>query len=118
MFDYSLVDDIVDSIIDGFAPEKIYIFGSVARHEARDGSDVDLMIVMDTDLDRIRRTIPIRLSLLQYRVDKDIIIVTPNELTEFTKNEYSFFNMILDTGVLAYEKASGCRNRISPTTVW
>lgn len=108
MFDYSVVNRIVDSIVSGFAPEKIYIFGSVARHEAHDGSDVDLMIVMDTDLDRTRRTIPIRLSLLQYRVDKDIIVVTPNELTEFTKNEYSFFNTILDTGVLAYEKTVPC----------
>mgnify|MGYP007002644651 FL=1 len=31
MFDYSLVDDIVDSVVDGFDPERIYIFGSVAR---------------------------------------------------------------------------------------
>ena len=107
MFDYSLVDDIVDSIVDGFDPERIHIFGSVARREARDDSDVDIVIVMDTHLDRVRRTIPVRLALLRYRVDKDIIVVTPCELTEFTIDERSFYNTVSDTGVLAYDRRCG-----------
>lgn len=107
MFDYSLVDDIVDSVVDGFDPERIYIFGSVARREARDDSDVDIMLVMDTHLDRVRRTIPVRLALLRYKVDKDIIVVTPCELAEFTIDERSFYNTVLNTGVLAYDRRCG-----------
>ena len=65
------------------------------------------MFVMDTHLDRVMRTIPVRLALLRYRVVEDIIVVTPCELAEFTIDERSFYNTVLDTRVLAYDQRCG-----------
>lgn len=36
-----------DRIVEAVQPEAIWLFGSAARGEARDGSDLDLLVIMD-----------------------------------------------------------------------
>ncbi len=45
MFDYSKVDEAVRRIVDATHPRMITIFGSVSRREARDDSDLDILVV-------------------------------------------------------------------------
>lgn len=103
MFDYSVVDRIVDRIVEQFSPEMIVIFGSVARHAAKKGSDVDILVVMDTDGSPLKRGVPIKMCLHDIRIDKDIIVVTPEEFEQEKDDEYSFVNEIVRTGYVAYE---------------
>lgn len=51
MFDYSKVNEVIERIISAFDPKMIIIFGSVARHEAHDGSDLDILVVFEGDVD-------------------------------------------------------------------
>lgn len=102
MFDYSVVDRIVDRIVEQFSPMMIVIFGSVARHAAKKGSDVDILMVMDTDGDPLKRGVPIKLCLHDILIDKDIIVVTPEEFEQEKDDEYSFVNEIVRTGYVAY----------------
>lgn len=44
------IAEIIDCIVQELAPEKIILFGSHARGEAREDSDVDLLVVAETDL--------------------------------------------------------------------
>jgi len=39
------IDEIVDRIAARFSPERILLFGSHARGDAREGSDLDLMVL-------------------------------------------------------------------------
>ena len=39
------IDEIVDRIAARFSPERIILFGSHARGDAREGSDLDLMVL-------------------------------------------------------------------------
>ncbi len=48
------VPSIVKEIVDGFSPRRVILFGSVARGDATEESDVDLMVVFD-HLDRAHR---------------------------------------------------------------
>lgn len=41
---YELIQEIKSRIISGVHPEKIILFGSYARGEAHEGSDIDLMM--------------------------------------------------------------------------
>ena len=50
MFDHALIDKIVDRIVSKFTPEKVIIFGSAAKGTAKAGSDVDILVIMDTEL--------------------------------------------------------------------
>jgi predicted nucleotidyltransferase len=51
-----LLQEIVDRLAQGLRPERIYLFGSRARDQARETSDIDLLVVVpDSDLPRHRR---------------------------------------------------------------
>lgn len=102
MFDYSLVDKTVDEIVRRFSPEKVIIFGSVARQEADDLSDLDILVVMDTDDPPYKRAAPIYLAVSSIRIPKDTIVLTPKEFAEDADNRFSFTSKIASTGVVAY----------------
>lgn len=40
--------DIIQNIINNYSPQKIVLFGSYARGEAHEGSDIDLMLIKET----------------------------------------------------------------------
>lgn len=103
MFDYSLVDETVKRIVEKFSPEKVIIFGSVARREADEHSDLDILVVMESDELPYLRSVPIRVAVAGIRVPKDIIVMTPSEFEEKKDNEFSFTHEIVRTGVVAYE---------------
>jgi predicted nucleotidyltransferase len=45
MTDHETVQEIVQRIVSAAHPEQIILFGSRARDEARDDSDVDLLVI-------------------------------------------------------------------------
>ncbi len=79
MITTSALEEIVQRIRDRFDPEKIILFGSYARDEATEQSDVDLLVVADTDLPRRERFPAVRRLLSGYPVGFDIIVKTPKE---------------------------------------
>jgi predicted nucleotidyltransferase len=102
MFDYSLVDIIVKRIVSDFNPHMIVIFGSVANRTAEDCSDLDLFVVMETDLTYYRRAPAILRNLLDVPIPMDILVVTPEEYEANKDNRTSFMSEILSTGKVAY----------------
>ncbi|MCL1811276.1 MAG: nucleotidyltransferase domain-containing protein [Methanomassiliicoccaceae archaeon] len=102
MFDYGLVDKIVERIVSDFDPHLVVIFGSVANHTAIDGSDLDLFIVMNTDLTYYRRAPAILRRLVDVPVPMDILVVTPEEYEANRNSKISFMSEILSTGKVAY----------------
>ena len=102
MFRYDLVDAIVRRIVDGFNPERVILFGSVARGDADEHSDVDLLVVVDTDADPFRLTAKMYRELADIRVPKDIIVVTPAEFEADRDNPLVFTSEIVRTGTVVY----------------
>ena len=102
MFDYQIVDRIVEILCREHSPSMIVVFGSVASHTAGDDSDVDLLVVMDTELDVLKRSVPLSLSLWEVKVPLDILVVTPEEFEAGMNDEYSFINHILSTGTVVF----------------
>ncbi len=74
---------VVEKIKISFNPEKIILFGSYAYGHPTIDSDVDLMIVMDTDASPHKRAVPIRKILKGIGFPKDIIVKTPEEFERF-----------------------------------
>jgi predicted nucleotidyltransferase len=48
--------EIVRRIVDAYQPERIYLFGSVARGEAGPDSDYDLLVIVPDDVPPERRS--------------------------------------------------------------
>ena len=79
------VERMVDRIVERFHPQKIILFGSHARGDARSGSDFDLLIVAPSDEPRWRRTVPLYRLLAGQGVPKDIVWWTPEEIAEWDR---------------------------------
>ena len=77
------LDVVIEKITSNFNPKKIILFGSYAYGHPTDDSDVDLLIVMDTDIKPHKRTVPIRKVLKGIGIPKDIIVKTPEEFERF-----------------------------------
>ena len=103
MFRYDLVDETIDTIVSRFHPEMIITFGSVARGLATDESDLDLLVIMDSDLKPIRRAREIYSATSDIDLPMDIIVLTPEEFIENRDDPYSFVSEIVRTGIVAYE---------------
>ncbi|MEK7823518.1 MAG: nucleotidyltransferase domain-containing protein [Candidatus Eisenbacteria bacterium] len=75
----AVIHEMVRVIVKHFHPEKVVLFGSHARGDAGEDSDVDLLIVMPIEGSRRQKRLEIRLALHDLDVPKDVVVVTPTE---------------------------------------
>ena len=106
-FDYSKVDVAVKHIVENHHPTKIILFGSASRHEAHTGSDIDLLVVMDTAKRIKEQEAEIYLSMPSIGVPVDILVITPEELDRQCRNPYSSIHSIVMVGKTVYSSDSG-----------
>jgi predicted nucleotidyltransferase len=99
------ISDLKDRIIETFRPfdpERIVLFGSMARSDHDEASDVDLIIVYETDkrfLDRLEEL------YLSWNIPKavDILAYTPSEY-ESMAAQSGFLQKVLSEGQMIYER--------------
>jgi predicted nucleotidyltransferase len=84
--------------------QKAILFGSLARDEVTAFSDLDLIIVQDTEARFLDRLEPFYAGL-DLRVDADILVYTPEELAEL-QTWNPFIQRALREGVVIYESES------------
>lgn len=112
----TLILHIAEEIRREYAPEQIILFGSYAYgHPTRD-SDVDLLIVKDTDKRRVDRFVEV--SRILFRLDIGIPvephIYTPGELRERLSLGDPFISEILQKGVKLYDRADAAVAGVVP----
>ena len=96
------LDDIVRRIVEVAEPERIILFGSVARGEANRHSDVDLLVVKDgSDLRRLAARIYRRLYGVGAAVD--IVMVTPRDVERYRDSHALVIKPALREGTVMYE---------------
>jgi len=86
-------------------PERILLFGSLVSDEIGPWSDIDLVIVQQTELrflDRLKEMI----DLLQPQVGMDLLVYTPEEFDQMKHGRLFFQEEILTKGQVLYEQAA------------
>ena len=73
----TIVATMVERIADRFDPERILLFGSRARGDAKDWSDVDLLVVMPDGTDRREAAVEMGVAVGDLPIAKDIVVTTP-----------------------------------------
>lgn len=101
--DQATVELMVGRIARAFRPLRIVLFGSLARGEARWGSDVDLLVVLPEAEDKRQKAIEIRRLLADLPVAKDILVTTPEELAQRGGLPGSLLQRALAEGKVVYE---------------
>jgi predicted nucleotidyltransferase len=111
----SLPADVISKIIQsliGLNIYKIILFGSYANGTATEDSDIDLVVILDTEEfaktfdDRMDRRRPISTALLEvnYQFPMDIIVYSRGEFNYLKNNEDFFVQEIETTGKKLYGK--------------
>ena len=100
-----VISAMVERIVRDFQPLRIVLFGSHARGEAHEGSDIDLLVVLPAVRDKRRDAVAIRRALADFPVGKDIIVTTPDEINLRGNMVGSILRPALRDGKAIYERA-------------
>jgi len=107
MIDSDKIDEVVNRIATKFNPDKIILFGSYANGTPNEDSDLDLLIVQETDLPMHKRGMDIRLSLIGSMIPIDILIFTQSEFDQEKNRRFSFLSSAIINSKVLYERAIG-----------
>ena len=105
--DKATIRAVAQLIAQKFDPEQIILFGSHARGNAGSHSDVDLLVVLKSLDGWPKRGNPIRLAIGEkFVLPVDVIVTTPEHLSEQRKNPYSFVHTALESQKILYERSA------------
>ena|ERR1700722_10917477 len=98
----SVVEKLVDQIVETAHPLRIVLFGSAARGDMGPYSDIDLLIVMPDGTDRgeISKQLYSRVGGVQR--DFDLIVATPSVLEKYKDNCALVYKWALKEGREVY----------------
>lgn len=95
------LENILNRIIEGYGPEKVYLFGSSIWGERREDSDIDLFIVKDSKDDRYKRQVEVR-RFVRGEAPVDLLVYTPSEVERRVNMGDLFIKKIINEGKLLY----------------
>lgn len=104
--DEATLREIVRRLVEAVDPDRIILFGSRARGDARPDSDLDLLIVKESDELRHRRAIPAYNALSGLGIPTDIIWRTRAEIAEWSRVPNHVVTRAIREGKVLYERVA------------
>jgi len=99
-----LLQEVVNRIVEALHPEKIVLFGSWAYGTPTPDSDVDLLVIMETDASYVERYLAVSRLLRPRPFPVDILVKTPEEIATALKEGDFFIREIFTKGKVLYER--------------
>lgn len=101
----NVLESIINLLKDKYKPEKVILFGSFAWGVPNKESDIDILIVKNTNLSFFKRLLEVRKLVSNARKGYafEPIVLTPKELEERLKMKDPFFTEILRQGKVLYD---------------
>ncbi len=99
-----MIQKLVERIVADYAPKKVILFGSYAYGEPNEYSDIDLLIIKDTDKRPIERWMEVK-RLLRDRSRKTSVsplVYTNHELDHRLAIKDFFIQEVLEKGEVLY----------------
>jgi len=102
-----VIDRMTRRIVREVGPQRILLFGSWARGEANEHSDVDLLVVEREPFgpNRSRRQEATRIwrCLSEFRIPTDILVYSISEVTQWKDSSHHVIARALREGKVLYE---------------
>lgn len=96
---------ITKQIIEKYKPEKIILFGSIARGDFGPDSDLDFLVIKKkTPRYRIDRMHQLR-SLIDYSIATDFLIYRPDEFEKRLQMGDPFLKVVAEEGKVLYARS-------------
>ena len=100
----SQLDTVTRRIIEALNPQKIILFGSHAYGMPTPDSDVDILIVMESQDRPTERAVKVSRLLRPRPFPMDILVRTPEEIRHRLKIGDHFIQEIMNQGKILYER--------------
>lgn len=102
-----IMEEVKKRLISTFNPVEIYVFGSYARGTAHEGSDLDLLVIVDEfdPKDIYKEMSKGHRALFGLGISKDIIVLSKAEFAIASKNPQRIFYQIKKEGKQIYARA-------------
>ncbi len=94
--------DMVDRVKNAVHPQRIILFGSVARGQARSDSDIDILVVMPDGTHRRNTMTDIYRALLGTKMDVDIVVATVSDIEKNAEISGLVYREALSEGIQLY----------------
>jgi predicted nucleotidyltransferase len=104
MVDPRTLDEAAKRLAARFDPDRIILFGSHARGEADEHSDVDLLVIARFEGDRRSLMVAMDRTLRGLGFARDILIMTPEEFDEELRIPGSVARPAAREGKILYER--------------
>lgn len=88
-------------LVEQYRPQKVLLFGSLASGKTGEWSDLDLVIIKETDKRFLDRTKEV-MQLLRPRVGVDILVYTPAEYERLSRERAFVRDEIAGKGKVLY----------------
>ena len=102
MLEQATLDDVVNRIVEVASPEKIILFGSAARCDARLHSDVDLLVIKDGE-DALAVMSRIYGEMQGIGAAVDALVVSSEDVERFKDSLGMIIKPALHDGTVVYE---------------
>ncbi|MFH1096394.1 MAG: nucleotidyltransferase domain-containing protein [Candidatus Desantisbacteria bacterium] len=96
------INEIIRRIVENFRPQKIILFGSYAYGNPTEGSDLDLLIVKESNVPRHKRGREVRRYLRGLKVSIDLLVYTKDEIQKWSNIKPAFITTIMEKGRVLY----------------
>ena len=83
--------------------EQVILFGSYARGDAKNDSDVDLLIIAPSNLPRFKRSRELYTLFRPYPFAMDLVVYTPQEIENGRRSPASFVSTVLREGKVLHD---------------
>jgi len=103
MTDEKILRLIIDRIAENIHPQRIILFGSWARGERGSHSDIDIMIIKESDQPRPQRYAEVRRLFWGLGIPLDILVYTPEEFARYQVVPGSFTHTVAYEGKVLYD---------------
>ena len=102
MVSFSQIENVARQIGERANAQSVFLFGSYARNQTGKDSDVDFLVIAESDLPRHKRSRQLHLMFRPYPFPMDILVYTPEEFKKESEFEISFISRALREGRKLY----------------
>lgn len=104
MISEEIIKEAVERLVKVAKPQKIYLFGSYARGDARKQSDLDFLVVEQVMKNRRKEMVRLHDALRSLRIPVDILVTSESTFNEWADIPGTVMHKAKTEGHLCYEE--------------
>ena len=94
----------IDRLVETASPRKLYLFGSYARGDAREQSDLDFLVIEKIVRNRRKEMVRLHDAIRPMRIPVDILVVSESTFNEWVNVPGTVIHQAVIEGRLCYEQ--------------